>query len=219
MRFVDLTIQMENGMPKFPAPWHPDVRAEPTATHAKEARSVMKISFGTHSGTHLDAPFHFVEAGKTIEQINPNKLIRKVPIINLSEDKGKRIIDVSDLKAFEDQISRMKGLVLNTGWYKKWGTDEYFLNAPYLTIEAAKWLVERQVDFLGLDSPTVDDPQSAKPGERLPVHVILLESEALIIEGLTNLDELGDGEVKIIALPLKIKGVDGSPARVIGVIE
>jgi arylformamidase len=218
MRIVDLTIEMENGMPKFPAPWQPDVRIEPTATHDKEARSVMKISFSTHSGTHIDAPFHFIEEGKTIDEIDLSKFIRKALVINLSKSESDRAIDVKDLETFETQIIHADGLIFNTGWCKKWGTDEYFLNSPYFTVEAAKWLIERQVDFLGIDFPTVDDPQSAKPGEKLPVHVILLESEVLIIENLTNLDELRNDEVKVIALPLKLKG-DGAPVRVIGVIE
>lgn len=219
MRFVDLTIEMENGMSKFPAPWQPDVRIKPTATHDKEARSVMKISFGTHSGTHIDAPFHFIEEGKTIDEIDLSRFIRKALAINLSKNKSDRAIGVKDLEIFETQIIRADGLIFNTGWYKKWGTDEYFLNPPYFTVEAAKWLIGREVDFIGTDSPTVDNLQSVKPGERLPVHVILLGSEVLIIESLTNLDELGDDEVKVIALPLKLKGVDGAPARVIGVIE
>ena len=219
MRFVDLTLEIWDGMPKLPAPWHPDVRVEPMATHEKEARSLMKISFGTHSGTHMDAPFHFIETGKTMDEVDLGNPIRRVFVLSLPKSKEEGAVTVKELEGFEDRIVQTEGLILNTGWYKKWGTDAYFVNPPYLTIETARWLVERKVAFLGLDSPTVDDTRGAKAGERLPVHVILLESEVLILEGLANLDELGNGEAKIIALPLKIKGVDGAPARVVGIIE
>ena len=160
----------------------------------------------------MDAPFHQLEHGKTLDQFPPEKYYGSafsIDCTKLSEEK----ITVDFLESYKDVIDSVDFILLNTGWYKKWQTNDYFKGFPTLTEEAAKWLTQFDLKGIGLDVISID------PVESVPLlnHRIVLEKEIIIIENMTNFDALGNEVFKLSCFPLKIENADGSPTRAIGI--
>ena len=100
----------------------------------------------------------------------------------------------------------------------RWGQIAFYKEHPYLSEEAAAWLVRRGVKLLGMDSPTPDDPRSGPNNPQdSPNHQILLGAGVILVEYLCNLSALTQSEVELIVLPLKLKGADGSPVRCVAI--
>lgn len=216
-RIVDLTLPITPGMTRFPAPWHPEVRLTQLGTLGKEGRRTHEIVMGTHSGTHCDAPSHFMPKGGALETLPLEVLLGPALVLDFSGAAPGQAIEVDDL---ERRIGAREAvrLILRFDWSRHFNLEDYYLNHPYLTLSAARWLVERRVTLLAMDTPTPDAPLAApEQGGDSPVHKILLANGVVLIEYLGNLDQLASPEVFLIALPLNIPGVDGSPARVVAI--
>jgi kynurenine formamidase len=180
--------------------------------------SISELKIATHAGTHVDAPFHFVESGKTIDQVPLEQLCGSAVIVPIRREAGQPI-PVEDLERSPEPIRAGDIVVLATGWGAKFGTPEYDFH-PFVSEEVGRWLVERQVKMVGLDMITVDLPVSMRPNPfGYPVHHILLENDVLIIENMTNVEALAGRRVKLYAFPLPIRGSDGGQARVVAETE
>ncbi len=165
-----------------------------------------------HTGTHMDAFFHFYRDGATIDQIPLAQCIGPALLLDLSTKQAKEEITASDLAPHRQAISRTPKVILNTGWARNWGKAHYFTHYPALTGDAARFLVDCGIELIGIDTPSVDySPNDA--------HFVLLGHEVLIVENLTNLDKIGQPHFQFMALPLKISGRDGSPVRAIAITE
>jgi kynurenine formamidase len=188
-----------------------------------------------HGGTHIDAPHHFSEKGRTVDEIPLEQLIGTGIIVDVSakcmKDRDYQIT-VDDFQEWEKQngqISEGAIVLLRTGFGKYWpdrarymGTDERGkeavakLHFPGLGIEAAKWLAdERRIKAVGLDTPSIDYGQSTL----FETHVALAERNIPNFENLANLSELPLKGFRVIALPMKIKGGSGGPVRIAAIIE
>ena len=128
-------------------------------------------------------------------------------------DKGEpgSEITVEDLQPYQESITRTGRVLIRTGWSRNFGQDAFFDNFPGISPAAAKWLVERGVKMVGIEQPSVH------PVEHLQVHKTLLSSGAILVESVANLDMVTQDEVLVICLPLRLKGRDGSPARLVAV--
>ncbi len=185
-----------------------------------------------HGGTHLDAPIHFHEGGRTTDQIPLEQLVTKAVVIDLSaraaQDRDARL-SLEDIAAFEAEHGRIPAgafVLLKTGWDRYWGDrmayfgdttpgDASKLHFPGYGAEAAKLLVEdRQVTGLGVDSPSIDYGPSAD----FEVHRILSARNGIALENLTGLSGLPPVGATVIALPMKIAKGSGGPVRVIGLV-
>jgi len=214
----DLTHDMAEGMLTFGAHWHVPFTMNQLGRHGVEGRETRQVSFGTHTGTQVDAPLHFIKDGKSIEQVSPEVLLGKVSIFDFSHKKKGDHVSLSDLEA----LTLSERVVFFFNWAQYWPDKEFYEGYPYFTEEAAKCLVEQGVKLIGFDSPSPDDPKTKLAGDVLgtdtdsPVHKILLSRDVAIAEYLANLDQLkGDFEGwNIAAMPLRLKGADGSPARI-----
>jgi len=205
MRIVDLSYEVYPGMFKFPQDYHPAVEFEVTGTYEKNKCLVHRVIIGTHSGTHIDAPRHFFEGARSIDEVPLDKLVVDALVINLV---GKEKITVEDLAKYENNLKDVKAVLLKTDWWKKWGTQNFYKDFPLMTEEAARWLVERGIKVIAVDFPLT-----------IEVHNVILGSDGIQIENLTNLDKLPDSIVKLVALPLKLKGLEAAPARVLAIME
>ena len=219
-RYINLSHAIHEGMVTPPASWHPVVEITQMGSHSVEGRESYKITFGTHTGTHIDTPAHMVaDAVQRIDNLPLDVTIGKAKLLNIPKGPfGK--ITVQDVKNCGTTIQKGDRVVINTGWYKKWDTQQFFQEYPYITLEAANWLVDKGVIYVLMDTPSPDDPRKKLvAGQPNPVHIAFLEKGVYISECLTNLDEIPSNEFELIVLPLLIKDADGAPVRAVAVVE
>ena len=214
---VDLTYNIEEGMTTFNAPWHPPVSITQLGRHGFEGRETRKVAFGTHTGTHIDAPLHFINGGKSIEKIPLDKLIGEVTIVDFSHLRDNEAVTKKMLR----DITITKRMLFKFGWGKCWNTKKFYQDYPFFSKEAAEYLVSQNVELIAMDTPSPDDSrinlrEDVLGGDKdSPIHKIFLSNEVTLVEYVANLDKVNDyNGWNIIALPLRIKGADGSPARV-----
>lgn len=166
-----------------------------------------KLECDVHIGTHIDAPWHFVPKGKTIEQLSLNKLIGEAFVINMT---GLSEISKESLERLNIP-SGVKKLLIRTDNSEHWRKKKPYFNKKYvaLTADAASWIVENGIELVGIDYLSIqryEDPPLT--------HEILLKAETVIVEGL-NLSEVDPGIYEFICLPIKLVGADGAPARAV----
>ena len=220
---VDLTLTL-GGDQITPVPGLIEVETSPLQTHQSHARSNTKLTLPTHIGTHLDAPYHFIESGETLENMPLYKFVGDGLLLDLRElSKPKTSIKLEDLKKSlnGNTIKQDQIVILFTGWTSsKSGQPDYYTGGPYLSNEAADFLVSQRTKAVAIDFPI--DKHPATPNSTItdfPVHRILLGAEIPIIENLINLHCLVGEKFTLSALPLKLKGGDGSATRAVAFIN
>lgn len=202
MKFIDLSVPINEQTPVYPG--DPATKIEPAGVMAKDGFNDHYISLGTHIGTHIDAPLHMIDDGKTLDQIPINQFIGRGVYIKL-EDKTFDIDGIKQANIQEGDI-----VLFHTGMSDIYHRPEYF-DYPEIPKEIAEYLVDKKVKMVGVDMCSPDH-------EPFKIHKILLGAGVLIIENLTNLAELAGKEFTVYALPIKLQ-VDGAPARVIAEIK
>ena len=216
-RVVDLTYDIHEGMTTFPVHWHPTVEITQLGRHGIENRETRKVVLGTHTGTHCDAPRHFIAGGQTIDRIDPDLWIGPALLLDFSAADESHEITVADLERCIGE-RRPERLVLRFDWSRYWGTSKFYQDHPYLGTPAAEWLVGRGVRLLGMDTPMPDNPaHGAGSSNDSPIHKILLGQGVVLVEYLCNLSEIPSPEFELVVCPLKILDGDGAPARCLAV--
>ena len=170
----------------------------------------------SHSGTHMDAPSHFIPGAKTIDQIDLNKCIGPALLIDLGEVTEKFLIEPEHLNGYKNRICKGSRIVFNTHWSKYYGKPVFRDQCPRISLELANYLANLEINLIGVEPPSVADVHNKS--ELVLVHRTFLEKEIVIVEGLCNLDKIPQEEFTIMALPLPIKDGDGSPCRVVALI-
>ena len=206
--FLDLTHTLENGMPTFPGD-----RPKPRIITRSETQfTISEIHLGTHYGTHIDAPRHFLPDGKSIADFSVDRFTGAA--LCLRHDSAGSIalhLDDKDIELIRN--FNPQWLILRTRFDRFWGKPNYFRGYPYLTVEFAQQIIDLKIKGVGGDFPSMDAADAA--GQNFPIHHLLMEHEILIIENLTNLGALPTQiPFHLAALPLKI-ATDGAPARVV----
>jgi kynurenine formamidase len=156
----------------------------------------------------MDAPLHFYNGVPTIDQVPLDDCVGPASLVDVSGVPPRGEIRQRDLAAFEDTIVATRKVVLRTGWSHHWGQADYFVDYPVIGEEAADWLVALGVHLIGVDTPSVDR-------EPNPAHYAILGAHAVIVENLTNLEQIEQSPFELIVLPLPLKGLDGSPVRAV----
>ena len=192
------------GMPSFPG--DPEFASRPSHSLARgDAYNVSTLTLGTHSGTHVDPPLHFIAGGAGTDRLDLDVLNGPCEVLGI--DPSVRAISPSDLPSFPPGTSRV---LLRTANSARWArTLTFFPDYVALTDGAAERLVASGVRLVGLDALSIE----SDPTGRFPVHHRLLGSGVLILEGLL-LDGAPPGTYELECAPLKIRGGDGGPARV-----
>lgn len=219
MKIIDLTLMVEDGMYMPRAYWHPEVKFTVLGTHGKEGRMSRKIELGTHTGTHVDAPLHFLPQGETIENAPLETLIGDAQLIDISFVGPRHAITPADLEKGTKSGIRCPRVAVRTGWVERaWGTDVFGKDKPYFTKEAIQWLLDHNVSLLMIDTGDPDSDDDFIVGKPAPIHVMLFTKGMTLIENMGNLDKLPEF-FKVIALPLKLKGCDAAPGRVVAIVD
>jgi len=213
---IDLTYDIKEGMLSFPSHWHIPVEMSILGRHSLEHRETRKIVFSTHTGTHIDAPAHFIKNGKTLSDIPLEKLVGEALLIDFSFTKAGDEITIDILQDKLKGNEAIKKLIFFFNWGQYWDTEQFYTNWPYFSKESIKYMANLNIDFIGMDTPSPDFWEHGwKTGNDSPNHKILLAKEIVICEYMANLDKIKKEKFELIVLPIKLEGSDGAPARCI----
>jgi len=225
MQIIDLSHTIHNNIQIYPGDPVPSIRRG--LTHEKDYCHVDVVTLGSHTGTHIDAPFHFIKEGKKIDELPVQRFVGDGVLIDVSHKLDRGLIEPGDLEPYVDEIAEGDFAIFKTGRDKFFGTARYYLH-PYLSAESARILLKLGVALVGIDAMNIDPtyqqvadlelpikdlPDEDKYG--YPVHDILLGNDILIVENLCNLDKINQVKGIYSFLPLKLKGSDGSPIRAV----
>ncbi len=227
---VDLSHTIEHGLVTYrglPAPILCDFlsRAASRAIYAPGTEfHIGKIEMVANTGTYVDSPFHRYENGRDLSQLDLRRLadveavvVRCRPNAASSSSSASapdaaapstRAIDVAAIADLGLDL-RGKAVLFDTGWDRHFATDRYFCGHPFLTEEAARYLVTAQPAVVGIDSLNIDDTS----GGTRPVHSLLLGADIPIVEHLTQLQQIPDEGSRFFAVPVKVKAFGTFPVR------
>jgi len=208
MRIFDISVRISPQMPVWPG--DPPVQIERVASINKgDSANLTRLSLGAHTGTHVDAPYHFIEKGLRVDQLSLNTLIGSAYVLEVHPKE--RTITATDLGSL-GLPSTVQRLLIKTDNSFLWegGLLEFERDFIHLSHNAARWIVRRGIKLIGVDYLSVEGFDS----EDKAVHHTLLEAEVVIIEGL-NLSHVAQGVYQLYCLPLKIADSEGAPARVV----
>ena len=208
MPLIDLSHTIEENMPVFPGAEAPRITV--AATVVRDGFLEKRITLFSHTGTHMDAPAHLLEGGKTLDRLPVSRFAGSACVIDL-RDLAAPEITLEDLESRLDAGRRRDFYLLHTGWSRHWGSPDYFKGYPVLSLRAARLLADLKPKGIGLDAISVDAVQA----EDLPVHKVFLGQDTVIVENLKNLDRLPKGPFKFFCFPLRFKDADGSPVRAV----
>ncbi|WP_422082432.1 cyclase family protein [Ulvibacterium sp.] len=206
-RIIDLTRAIEHQQP--------GVKIRTAKSLKKDGWNANTLELYSHSGTHMDAPWHFEVDALTIDEIPLDRLMGRALVLDISHVGEHHLIRLDDFGSQLENVKKGDNILLKSGWSQWFGTPKYRDGLPRISKELALWFSERQINILGVEPPSVADVNNLE--EVTEIHQILMENNIIIIEGLVNLNELEKTEVTLMAFPLKIKNGDGSPARVIAI--
>ncbi len=225
MKIIDLSHTIHDDIQIYPGDPVPSIKRG--LTHEKDYCHVDVLTLGSHTGTHIDAPYHFLADGKKIDELPVQRFIGNGVLMDVSGKSDRELIEPEDIEPFATEIEKGDFILLKTGWDQYFGTPKYF-HHPYLSAEGARFLLQMGVSLVGIDAMNVDPTYyedrdldiSAKdlPDEEeygYPVHDILLGNDILIVENLCNLDKIKPVKGVYSFLPLKLKDSDGSPIRAV----
>lgn len=207
MTIYDISLTISPSLPTWPG--DPGLVLEQFESMDKGAHAnVTSISSSLHLGTHVDAPHHFLNDGRTVEGLPLDVLTGPCYVVQLPDG-----IDAitEDVLARTEINSDMKRILFGTSNSHQWARGESKFREDFVAIteDGAEWLVERGVQLVGVDYLSV-----APFGDSEPTHNVLLKAGVVIVEGL-NLSNVVRGFYTLYCLPLKIAGADGAPARAI----
>ena len=215
MKILDLTLTISDKIPAFPGSPHPHFI--PWEKIKDDGYNLELLFLSTHTGTHLDAPHHFLEKGAKIHEISLKKLVTEAVLIQ-SRKKGGESITKADVQKFEKKYGKIEGfssVIFSTGWQRNLQKKYYFTKNPGLSVSAAKYLVSKKISLVGIDSPSIDLGTDIK----FSVHQIFAKKGMLIVENLANLDKIKSTKFYLVVLPLKLKNATGSPVRAVAFVE
>jgi len=205
MRIYDVTVGISPQLPVWPG--DPPVQLERVEAIASGANAnVSRLTCGVHTGTHVDAPLHFIDGASGIESLPLKLLTGRAYVVNLPSAK---VIDEATLEA-AGLPPRTRRVLFRTRNSELWAREKAF-QSNFVAVEAsgARWLVKKGVQLVGVDYLSV-----APYGQSKETHRILLEAGVVVIEGM-DLSRVTQGRYSLYCLPLKLIGSDGAPARVI----
>ncbi len=217
MELIDLSQTIEPGMSRFKGFAEPEIKA--VLTHEKSRRSrrykdcsceITQVKMVTSIGTYLDAPYHFDPDGVDVSGLGLERCVLPGVCVDVRGLKAGQPIEARQLADVE---CTGKALLLCTGWSKYWGDGVYHQH-PYLPRPVVGTLLRKKPALVGIDTLVIDDTKDPSR----PAHANFLKEGILIVENLTNLEQLIDREFTFIAVPPKVKGAAAFPVRAFAVV-
>ena len=208
-RYYDITLPLSERVTKYGGDNIPVFRTGTRSTDYYTITSTT-ITCSVHTGTHVDSPKHLYPKGYGIDEVPLDHLIGTCVVVQIPDDAA--VITRAHVEANAALIAKHKRVLFKTRDSKLWENTEHDFVSGYVYIapEAAQWLTEQDVKLVGMDYLSVDPYKD----EKMPAHLALLKRGVAIVEG-CNLLNVPPGEYELICLPLRLRGLDGSPARAI----
>jgi arylformamidase len=205
MKIYDISVSLSDQTPVYEG--DPRIQVTPDSRLSKgDSSNVSTLTFGSHSGTHVDPPFHMLQDGITIDQVPLDCMIGEcfvcdlgdVPAIGMAELEAANIPDGVERIIFKSRNSDL------------WKDSDFQKDFTYLAPDGADWIAKKGIRLVGIDYLSVDKFHSGTH----PAHCRLMDAGIIIVEGLCLLN-VPSGKYTLVCLPLKIKGGDGGPARAV----
>jgi kynurenine formamidase len=215
---VDVSHVIEHGMITYkglPAPLICDfLSREQSRSHYAPGTEfhIGKIEMVANTGTYLDSPFHRYPNGKDLSELPLERLANLHGVVISGDLSQSRAIGRT---VFQGHDLRGKAVLVRTGWDVHWRTDQYFEGHPFLTQDAAEYLLDAGVALVGIDSLNIDDTGDLSR----PAHSLLLAAEVPIVEHLRGLSRLPGAGFRFFAVPVKVKNMGTFPVRAFGLVE
>ncbi len=207
MRTYDITLTISPDLVVWPDDLPVELYKTDSIANGSQA-NVSRIHMGVHTGTHVDAPFHFIDGGKTVDMLDVAILTGRAYVLHVDDE-----VDIITREVIENSSipPRTKRVLFKTRNSSLWHDGHTEFEKEYVAIdpEAAALLIQRGVKLVGVDYLSV-----ATFTDTIPTHHVLLDAGVIIVEGL-NLSKVSQGRYTLYCLPMKIEGVDGAPARAI----
>lgn len=203
--WIDVSVPLKTGMVHWPGDPAVEV-TQPKSLDRGDSATLSFLQLGAHSGTHMDAPAHFVRGGQTIDQLPLDAIIGPARVIDI---RSTVCVEPKELERY--RVRRGERILFRTRNSRRcWRDDNFVEDFVYISPAAGAFLAERQVRLVGVDYLSV----GAFKKDGRETHLALLGAGIWIIEGL-NLSKVQPGPVDLICLPIKLLGAEGAPARVV----
>ncbi len=206
MSIIDISLALDSNVPLWPG--SPGFKLTwIKSTGAGDEFNNSYLACDVHVGTHVDAPAHILQNGKTVEALELDVLVGRCLVVYLPHLKEITADDLIRAKI----LPHTERLLIKTDNSRLWASDEAEFHKEFvaLTHDAARWLVDRGIRLVGIDYLSIGDFENGAD-----THRILLGNDIVVVEGL-NLREVEPDEYELICLPLKLKGAEGSPVRAV----
>ncbi|MBE0656026.1 MAG: cyclase family protein [Bacteroidales bacterium] len=171
-----------------------------------------QVVLTTHIGTHIDSPGHMIRGGRILDEYSISEFTGWAMVVDCRGSEN--TIPISSVDACINQTDKIEYLLFCTGWSKYWGTRKYTDTYPVLSPELCEWIVRQGFKGIGIDTISPDHLDSTS----FDNHLTLLKNDLLIIENLSNLEQLINQSFQLICLHIPLAGVDGAPARVVALL-
>lgn len=209
-KLIDLSMPLTSQTPVYPG--DPKPHLEPIATFSADGYHVSRLVLGSHSGTHVDAPFHFCEHGWRLDDVPLTYFLGRGVVIDATGKTEGEAVTMTDAAVYMPKLSPGTIVLFHTGWSSYVGTERYFRH-PYVAPDVIEAMLERGVRTFFIDALNIDPPD----GSSFRAHELILGANGVIGENFANFDQIDFDDPYIIALPLSLPGCDGSPVRAVAV--
>ncbi|MFQ6671924.1 MAG: cyclase family protein [Candidatus Tectimicrobiota bacterium] len=221
-RYIDISCEIKNGVPIPPGVpqkvKHTTGYRGPYSHHWQ----ATWLELSAHTGTHVDSTLHVVKDGPPVGAADFHRYMGEAVMLDLTDmGRPNAVITSRHLERFKDKCRAGDIIVVRTDWGKKmFGKLEYYTQSPYIDESAARWLVDRKPKAIAFDFFEEYDARRIDfDATEFKVHHIMLGSDVVLIEGLDNLDRIGQDRFFMMALPIKIMDAEAAPARAIAVVD
>ena len=202
-RIYDVSLSVKTGGLVYPG--NPEILIEPQQAISRGAgANVSRVSFGSHTGTHVDAAKHFFDDGQTVDEIPLDKLVGPARLVAVDDEL--KSVGAPDLKQFD--LLGQKRVLIRTRNSSFNHETTFHQDYTFLAPDGAEYLVSLGVELVGVDYLSIEQFHSGHHR----THRTLLEKSVVIVEGL-SLRDVPPGDYEFVCLPIKLEGLDGAPAR------
>lgn len=209
-KIVDLSVPLTNDTPIYPGDPEPNISV--AATIENEGYNLHYVHIGSHTGTHVDAPYHICPTGEKIDESDLHLFIGTGVVISVLGKEEQEPIGLSDVEAYLKQLSPGKIILFHTGWSQYTGEEKYF-HHPYVEVDVIHEMIKRGIRTFFIDALNID----AAGNTSFPVHHAIAAVNGILAENLTNFEAIDFPDPLVTAFPLHIVGSDGSPVRAVAI--
>lgn len=207
MRIHDVSLTVTPKMPTWPG--DPKVELERVEKIEEGANAnVSRLSAGVHTGTHVDAPYHFVPEGTAVDVLPLDVLFGAVQVVELSDSVDLITAEVIQSAGVIHGVERILFKTRNSRYWAR-GESDFQTDFVAISADGAEYLVQQGIQLVGIDYLSIAPYKNSRP-----THQILLKAKIVVIEGL-DLSQIKPGVYQLACLPLKLGGADGAPARTV----